>query len=165
MATTYDLISSQTLGSSAATITFLSIPSTYTDLRLVLVATSSSALAGPRIQFNSDTATNYSYTNLKGDGTTATSNLSTNNNYLQVQGINLTSTPSFFNYNIFSYAGSTYKTVLTTSSQDYNGSGTVQNQVGLWRSTAAITSLTLSGTGAFTFDTGTVATLYGIKAA
>jgi len=165
MASTYEPIATTTVAVAAATITFSGIASSWTDLRVVLVATSSSALAGPRIQFNSDTATNYSYTNLKGDGTSATSNRSTSNNYLQAQGINLTTTPSLLSYDIFSYTGSTFKTVLTSSSQDYNGSGTVQNQVGLWRSTSAITSITFSGAGLFVFDAGTTATLYGIKAA
>ena len=62
------------------------------------------------------------------------------------------------------YAGSTYKTMLTMDSNDLNGSGSVETTVGLWRSTAAINTITLSA-NADTFAAGTTATLYGIKAA
>jgi hypothetical protein len=73
-----------------------------------------------------------------------------------------TTQPSFISCDIFSYAGSTQKTVLAESSEDRNGAGLVARQVGLWRSTAAITNIQVVNTG---FTTGTIATLYGIKAA
>ena len=77
MPTTYEPIATQTLGSAAATITFSSIPATYTDLRLVLVGTSTIS-ANPKINFNSDTATNYSQTILSGNGSVANSARQTN---------------------------------------------------------------------------------------
>ena len=43
MATTYTLITSQTLASSAASVTFSSIPSTYTDLVLRVSARTDNA--------------------------------------------------------------------------------------------------------------------------
>jgi len=46
---------------------------------------------------------------------------------------------------------------------DQNGSGVVANIVGLWRNTAAITSINLSTLSAYNFNIGTTATLYGIK--
>jgi hypothetical protein len=165
MAITYEPIATNTLGSAAASITFSSIPATYTDLRLILNFTLSTSLAGPRIQFNSDTTLNYSYTNLKGDGTTATSN-QTANNYLLLNGtLPSTTVPSFMTCDVFSYAGSTFKTALSTANQDFDGSGSTQSQVGLWRSTSAITSLTISVAGAALYAIGTTATIYGIKAA
>ena len=62
MASTYEPIATTTLGSAASSITFSSIPATYTDLRLVLVHTPSASTGNAQMQFNSDTATNYSYT-------------------------------------------------------------------------------------------------------
>jgi hypothetical protein len=62
---------------------------------------------------------------------------------------------------LFSYAGSTFKTVLATNSQDYNGSGNVGRTVALWRSTSAISTILLY-TNAGNFNAGTTATLYGI---
>ena len=53
----------------------------------------------------------------------------------------------------------TYKTVLTRASS--NGDIVMAN-VSTWRSTSAITSLVYAGA---TFNSGTVFTLYGIKAA
>ena len=115
--------------------------------------------------FNGDTATNYSYTNIYGDGTAAASARSTSRaNILLSQNAIATSQYPLLSMDVFSYAGSTYKTVLTTASQDNNGSGISANTIQLWRSTAAITSITLT-TSTSTFAIGTTATLYGIKAA
>jgi hypothetical protein len=64
---------------------------------------------------------------------------------------------------LFSYAGSTNKTILTTTSTDKNGSGGVGRIVSLWRSTSAITGITITDGGAgFGWASGTTATLYGI---
>lgn len=148
-------IATTTLGTAASTITFSSIPATYTDLRLVF------NLITPgydsTLTVNGDSATNYSYTLIRGNGTAAISGRGTN-----TAGVILdynASSPALFTVDFFSYAGSTNKTFLTTSSEDANGSGTVDRKVGLWRNTAAITSVTLSSTN---MSIGTTATLYGI---
>jgi hypothetical protein len=157
-------IATQTLGSSAATITFSSIPSTYTDLRLVLTTTTVSTGENVFMTFNSDTATNYSRTLLYGDGTSAASARATNSAFLiwTTAGGTSSTIPSFFTADIFSYAGSTYKTSLLTSSEDKNGSGAVERYVALWRSTSAITRLDINTGGGSNFAAGTTATLYGI---
>jgi hypothetical protein len=68
----------------------------------------------------------------------------------------------FTTLDIFSYAGSTFKTTLYTASGDKNGSGAVERGVALYRSTSAINRVDLFGwTG--NLATGTTATLYGIK--
>lgn len=156
-------IATQTLGSNASSITFSSIPATYTDLRIVLVSLDSSA-NGHIVQYNSDTATNYSYTNLSGSGTAAASGRGTSSTSIIISGWTnggSSTIPTMQTIDIFSYAGSTNKTLLARSSNDLNGSGEVLQTVGLWRSTAAITSIVL-GRGAGTYNTGTTATLYGI---
>jgi len=161
MATTYDKIATTTLG-SASTITFSSIASSWTDLRLVLV-NKDAAYANNDVyfQFNGDTATNYSYTTLVGDGASASSGRATSTADGIKAGANGNTEWSLTEIDVFSYASSTYKTALVNGSRDKNGSGTVQRIVGLWRSTSAITSIKLlSGTG--NFATGTIATLYGI---
>ena len=163
---TYEPIATTTLASAAANITFSSISSAYTDLRVVLVGTVS-VVNNPRIQFNSDTANNYSYTALRGDGISASSFRGTNTQALLTIG-NLDDTiPAMIAIDIFNYTGSTNKTGLSTYAKDTNrtdGSGIVGRNVFLWRNTAAITSITLSG-GGVDFKIGTTATLYGIKAA
>lgn len=169
MASTYSPIATQTLGSAANSITFSSIPNTYTDLRLVFVANGVSA-GGMAMQFNSDTSNNYSTTYLTGNGSGAYSGAITNNPYVLLGGYYVgisSSLPNLQEIDIFSYAGSTYKTTLHRYSADQNGSGESASNVSLWRSTSAITSIKLSipNSVSYTFGAGTTATLYGIKAA
>jgi hypothetical protein len=160
MPATYEPIATTTLGSAAANIEFTSIGSGYTDLRLVLV--SSDAVGGLiTMQLNSDTASNYSRTVLNGTGTAASTANQTNRTSITIGPNNAVSGLwSLYTVDIFSYAGSTNKTVLSTNSVDQNGSGQVGVLVGLWRNTAAITSIKL--TDGSNFATGTTATLYGI---
>lgn len=155
-------LATTTLSSAASTITFSSIAASYTDLRLVITGTLSAG-NGVRVQFNSDTATNYSYTELLGNGTSAASDRANNQTYIDLaQGWYWNSTqPNFTTLDIFSYAGSTFKTALITTSIDWNGSGAVIREVGLWRSTAAISTITFSTSGG-DFAAGTTATIYGI---
>jgi hypothetical protein len=161
---TYEPIATQTLASAAAGITFSSIAASWTDLRLVLTGTVATAADNVRFQFNGDTATNYSGTRLNGDGTSASSARSTS---LTIGSLIISCSatiPCMGVLDIFSYAGSTYKTTLGTSSSDQNGSGRVEQMVHLWRSTAAVTSIYVFG-AASNLKIGTTATLYGIKAA
>lgn len=164
---TYDPIATQTLASAAASITFSSIPSTYTDLRLVLVLQASTASQTCNITLNNDGASNYSFTALYGTGAAAGSYRSTSApSWNMHANLLLPTSPNweFNTYDIFSYANtSVYKTALSTRSDDLNGSGEVDEQANLWRSTAAITTVKATCSG--TFSAGTTATLYGIKAA
>jgi len=165
MAATYEKIATTTLGSAAASITFSSISSAYTDLRLVFVAkstTGGSAIANARLTYNSDNGTNYSRTTLGGNGSATSSYQNSNNTYIDLALANLSSAqPSFLSYDIFSYAGSTFKTTLLTVQQDYNGSGVIERIVGLYRSATAISTIKIEST-INTYDVGTTATLYGI---
>jgi hypothetical protein len=163
MTATYDSIATTTLGSAANTITFSSIPSTYTDLRVVLVGQATSSFI-PVVRFNSDSGTNYSITQIQGNGTAASSTRLSNRSFIYANATtNWSATiPNFTTFDIFSYASSTNKTVLVTNNQDFNGSGVVIYTVGLWRNTAAITSLVIQAEST-NFATGTAATLYGIK--
>jgi len=164
MATTYDKIATTTLGSAASTITFSSIASSWTDIKLILTGTSSNGGA-VIFRFNSDTGSNYSNTQLYGAFSAAYSGAQTSqtSGNLTVFGLD-TTTPNFIEADIFSYAGSTYKTVLNTfSTKLASGTDGVAKVVNLWRSTAAITRIDLILNGG-NFSTGTIATIYGIKA-
>ena len=166
MPATYEPIATTTLGSAALTITFSSISSAYTDLRLQIVWTKeSTGLNQPiGLQFNSDTGTNYSTTFLYGTGAAAASNRATTQarvfNFSNADDSS-TTVPKLASIDVFSYAGSTNKTALCAVSGDKNGSGAVERQVGLWRSTSAITSITIT-TPSGNLAVGTTATLYGI---
>jgi hypothetical protein len=119
-----------------------------------------------QFQFNGDTATNYSTTVIYANGTAA----GNGGNYVSQAfckiADNVNSVWALGTIDVFSYAGSTYKTSLMTNSSDSNGSGYLERNVGLWRSTSAITSLRVGSIGSTPLMlTGTIATLYGIKAA
>lgn len=160
------VIASTVLSSANAAITFTSIPSTYTDLRLVIVGrgtVETQATVGVDLTFNNDTSAVYSRTIMYGDGTTAASSRLTAISAFQAQ---LPSSQSFTGfglctYDIFSYAGNTFKTILNSSSLDKNGSGYAWSSVGLWRSTSAINRIDITASTS-TWIAGTIATLYGI---
>jgi hypothetical protein len=163
MPITYDNIATQTLGSAAASITFSSIPSTYTDLRLVFVGLGDTA-GGVTLRFNSDSGANYSSTNLQGNGTSTSTAANTGNSSISVAGVNTnlrTVNPLLLDINIFSYAGATNKTLLSLASGDNNGSGGTLSVVGLWRNTTAINTVAIFAP--VNFSSGATATLYGIK--
>jgi len=165
MATTYEKIATTTLGSANNTISFTSIGSGYTDLRIAFTMNGQSVASGvPILQYNSDTSSVYSLTRLAGQGSVAASTADTGATSISLASYTApqTSTPTFITIDIFSYAGSTFKTNLITFNNDYNGSGSVEYAVGLWRSTSAITSIQLKAAGSNTFNIGTTATLYGI---
>jgi len=159
MANTYEPIATTTLGSAANTITFSSIPSTYTDLRVVWFGIQSTSQF--RFRFNNDTATNYSLTVLQGDGSSVTSSRFTSQSFIYASTSAAATYGAFMSIDVMSYAGSTYKTALVTTSRDLNGSGSVDRAVGLWRSTAAINRVDLF-LGSGNMDAGATATLYGI---
>lgn len=162
MAATYEPIATNTL-SGAGVITFNSIASSWSDLRLVILSTGNMGNIG--LRFNSDSGTNYSYTQIRGNGSVASSDRATAQNYAYITNLisNITA-PALVTTDIFSYTGSTYKTLLSQTAADLNGSGETNAFVNLWRSTAAVTSISITcNSGAFA--AGTTATLYGIKAA
>jgi hypothetical protein len=165
MPITYENVATTTLSSAAATITFSSIPSTYTDLRLVLTALASSSTIGGYIIYNNDSGANYAWTNLRANGSTVASSTFTPATQINLAFISTATTtiPAFYTADIFSYAGSTLKTCLITNSADLNGSGATERNVGLWRNTGAINRLDIYTNAAANFAIGTTATLYGIK--
>jgi hypothetical protein len=164
---TYEPIATTTLGSAAASYTFSSITGTYTDLVLVASLNGSSGTA-IKVQFNGDTATNYSLTRLVGTGISATSSRQTSSTSI-IYGYNgIPTTANEFAaviMNIQNYANTTtYKTMLSRFNNANSGSGSTDAIVGLWRSTSAINAIKVEA-NAGTFSTGSTFTLYGILSA
>jgi hypothetical protein len=162
MPSTYEKIDTTTLVSAVASVTLSTIPATYTDLVLVINGGFS---AGDQLnlQFNSDTTSNYSWTYLRGDGSSATSSRGSSQTEI-ILGNLTTGIDSINITQIQNYANTTtFKTVLNRSNF---ASGRVQATVGLWRkSPEAITAIKVFKNGAGTFNVGSTFTLYGIKAA
>jgi hypothetical protein len=168
MPATYEPIATTTLGSAAATITFSSVPNTYTDLRLILnwSGTNVSSSVLPLLRFNSDTSTLYSSTFIFANGSTASSTVSPNDISIKLAGNVYPSSPTIpalTIVDIFSYAGSTFKTILATTSADNNGSGFQFDGVGIYRSTNVVNTINIVLNGNGNYAIGTTATLYGIK--
>lgn len=163
MTATYDSIATTTLGSANSTITFSNIPSTYTDLRIILTNTTGSAGNTTLLRFNNNSATTYSGTFLQGNGSAISSYRLTNESYIYLDYGTVgssTTIPTFTAVDIFSYTVSINKTVITTSARELNGTGETIAGVGLWRNTASINRIDL--TPIVSFNAGTTATLYGI---
>jgi len=171
MPATYEPIATTTLGTASTTITFSSIPATYTDLKVILVVNGFTGAANfsPLLRFNgSSGGTEYSDLFINSDGTTAASASNGSADYLELpSGGSISSTiPSFFEIDIFSYTSSSvFKTLLISYSNDRSGSGWTSKKAGIRRNTAAITSLNFNTSSAASYAIGTTATLYGIKAA
>jgi hypothetical protein len=164
MASTYEPIATTTLGSAASSVTFSSISGTYTDLVLIVSHLGTLATAEARIQLNSDTGSNYSWTQLYGNGSSAASYRASSATSLPLLPNEASSTtvPSTLIVNLQNYSNSTTnKTVLYRSSVT---SLATSANVGLYRSTSAITAINVF-TNVSTFATGSTFTLYGIKAA
>jgi hypothetical protein len=168
---TYTPIATQTLGSAVATVTFSSIPSTYTDLVIIVNTGFVDASLDNQFEarFNGDTGSNYSVTSLSGDGSSASSNRQSNNTYAEMfKRISRVSLTSNIILQIQNYSNTTtYKTMLARVNAPDSASfpGTNVN-VNLWRSTAAINSIAFANyAGGNTFRIGSTFTLYGIAAA
>lgn len=171
MPKTYEPISSQTIGTAVATVTFSSIPQTYTDLIIVATGTFASMDAySPYFRFNSDSTTTYAQTVLSGNGSTVTSSRTSNQAQFYSGAVTGWDTSdaerALFIANIFNYSNSTtFKTTLIRQSLPAGSSQGTELLCGLWRSTAAITTIAITGNTSGTFSTvGTRLTLYGIKA-
>jgi hypothetical protein len=163
---TYSTIATTTTSGSASTYTFSSIPSTYTDLFLVVNGTNSSGSTEDLMcRFNGDTGSNYSRTYLEGTGSVTSSGRTTNAVYAIIGGYigagqNFVSIFQFLNYS----NTTTNKTSISRASIA-TGTYGLYTTAGLWRSTAAINSIQVFWPSAGTFGNGTTLTLYGIAAA
>ena len=172
----YDSIATTTLSSSSASITFSSIPSTYTHLQIRGIAQSNRTTYPDSLmmQFNGDTGTNYSNHYLFGNGSTTTSV-----GYVSQNQINTSSTvpsnsytTSMFNgsvIDILDYANtSKYKTARLLTGADTNGTAgggyytTIGLYSGAWLNTNVITSITLL-MGSSSFTQYSSFALYGIR--
>ena len=166
---TYSTIATTTVGTATSSVTFSSIAGTYTDL--VISYECFTTAAGARdvaVRFNGDTGSNYSSTFLygAGGGTAGSTRESTQTRMMvDYSGVSTTAnTAGIGLLNVMNYSNATTnKTVINRANRAAAGTDAV---VGLWRNTAAITSVTLLFiNGTDNFGVGSIFTLYGIAAA
>jgi hypothetical protein len=156
---TYVALATQTLGTAASSVTFSSIPAGYTDL--IIVINGANATSGDEniwFRCNGDTATNYSYTQLYGTGSSAGSTRASGSSMSLGRGGTTVSSSiiQFMNYS----NTTTFKTALGRGN---NTGGVVIANVGLWRNTAAINEIYI-GSNAGNFNAGYTFSIYGIAA-
>jgi hypothetical protein len=166
-ANTYVPIATYTVPSAQASYTFTSISGSYTDLVLVANgSTVSSSNITLRVGNNSiDSGSNYSYTILNGNGTSATSVRYSTQTQIQPSNDDAywnatvagTMVIHFQNYS----NTTTNKTILSRANHASLG---VAANVGLWRSTVAINQIFIGGASQ-NFVAGSTFSLYGIKGA
>ena len=167
---TYTLISSNVLGSSAASVTFSSIPATYTDLVLRVSArtNTATALASARFTLNGLATAIYSYTQINASGTTVTSNRASGGTEIDIYLDGNTATASTFGSSEFYIPNyqSAVKKPIGSFSVTENNSGTINDispKASLVDLTSAVTSVGFVLPGVEVFVTGSSFYLYGIK--
>lgn len=152
--------------SGVATVTFSSIPQTYKSLQIRGICTDAGANS-VQMRVNSDTGANYARHALSGNGTTTGASGAGGTSNILIGGYRdgFSSNASYLGaiiVDIHDYASTTkYKTTRSFNGYDANGSGTVELNSGLWQSTSAITSITISMPS--NFSTGSTFALYGIN--
>lgn len=163
MPATYEPIATTTLGSAQSSVTFSSISGSYTDLILICsIQSDSTGNPNSFVQVGNgsiDTGSNYSWTRMVGNGSTASSSRGTSVSDGVLIG---DETPSSFSTDILHFQNysntTTNKTILTKGNQ---ASAAVTATVGLWRSTSAINQIKVYCAGR-NIIAGSTFTLYGI---
>lgn len=169
----YESIASATGTGSSGTITFSSIPSTYTSLQIRgIIRTDSGTGVGASIRLNGDTSSNYASHQLYGDGTTAAAGgAASATSITNGGGVGFGSTTAAnivgaFIIDIHDYASTTRnKTTRVFTGRDDNATGFIRVGSGLWMNTAAVTSISLITSNSSNFTTQAQFALYGIKGA
>lgn len=170
MPVTYNLIANNTLSSSAASVTFSSIPSSYTDLVVRISARDNSVNTYLQMFFtyNNNTTAVYSVTKLTGTGSVASSTRQSTQTEHQdpLETSNNATGNTFSSAELYipNYSGATYNKVYSSSSVAENNATTagIQAASGLWRATTAISSIEIYPTTG-SFVSGSSFYLYGIK--
>ena len=161
------LIASNTLTTSAASVTFSSIPGTYTDLVLKISSRIDSAPGSATLNVGINTSGNASYRYIQGNGATATSFGTSSQSRFPVSWLQQSDTTSntFDNVEIYfpSYTNSSNKVVSSFGVQENNSTTAYMRAfAGLKNETSAITSIEILN-GGYNFVSGSSFFLYGIK--
>lgn len=157
----YDSLATVNLSTATSSITFAGIPSGYKHLQMRIMEGFSGSGFNPKINFNSDTGTNYSWHYVLGDGSTASAGAGATQAFMYLNSNTAFPTPTVHIVDILDYANTNKnKTIRVLDGFDANGSGYVDLWSGNWRNTAAISSITISNG---TFAANSSFALYGVK--
>ena len=170
----FDSIATATGTGSSGTITFSSIPSTYKHLQIRCLSRNTATGTGSGdvlLRFNSDTGSNYAFHYLGGNASVASSTASATQTSIKLDNFSTNNGETSNNMtvaiiDIHDYASTTKaKTVKEFQGNDNNGnsSSIVRYYSGLWTSTSAINTITLTLNLANNFTTASTFALYGIN--
>ena len=152
---TYTALANITLGSSASSVTFSSIPATYRDLVFIFQGTSTGTVGDIVLQLNGDGGLNYSrvQTNNAGSGL--------NSGQSGLYPLYFGTGGGRFILNLMDYSATDkHKSALSrgnNSSLDF-----VTMMASRWASTSAVTTMALSIDSGASFASGSTFALYGI---
>lgn len=172
----YESIASVDVGAGgSSSITFSSIPSTYTHLQIRLIGRtnrSTAAIDQMNIRFNSDTGSNY-VTNhyILGNGSAVYAGANTSGTLMTVYRLTADGAPTLASsfgtsvIDILDYADTNkYKTLRALSGQDMNTvSGEVFFVSAAWMSTTAVNSITITPNVGTLFNQYSSFALYGVN--
>lgn len=156
---------------------FTNIPQIYRDLRVIVNGASgqTNGMDTLAMWFNEDYVnTNWSQTNMIGNGSSNSSTRVSNAAFLSNLGpvpsaITPPNTTGTYIIDVFNYSSTDrWKTFIVRSANDLNGWGTVQMTTGLWRSTAGINRLNVypfNGLNGTQLWSSATVSLYGVRAA
>lgn len=166
MPNTFELIASNTVSTAVSSITFSSIPSTYTDLVIKMSARKANNDYDIELKFNGN-STGYSGVYLESNGTAASSGIysSLTQAWSGNASTNNQSASTFGNSEIYipNYLSSNNKSFSVDAVNENNGTTAYANLLGwLWSNTSAITSIELNANGS-TFVSNSTFYLYGVK--
>jgi len=164
-------IATTTVGSGGvSSITFSSIPSTFTHLQVRLSFLSQSGGGVLYSTLNGDSGSNYAWHSLYGIGTGVGNLGSSSQTSMRLFGFysgSSTTSPTSVIIDLLDYTNTNkYKTIKCLSGVDTNGAGEADFASGLWMNTNSVTSLTLTPLyGGSGFSQYTTVQLYGITTA
>ena len=170
----YDSIATTTVGAGgAASITFSSIPQTYTHLQIRGIGkwdTTANDISSIQWQLNGDTGNNYAWHYVRGSSSTVSATSGTSQPNFGSSSSMPTNNSSYANvfgavvFDLLDYSSTNkYKTMRTLSGVDTNGGtyGYINFSSGLWLNTSAVTSVTVKLDGSMAQYSSFA--LYGIK--
>jgi hypothetical protein len=170
MPTTYTIISSNVLGSATSSVTFSSIPGTYTDLVLRINARSDADTFFRQLNyiFNSSSGTNAYWRTINATGSSVTSTSASNTGGAELADLKgvADADVSYGSFEIYipNYTSTVAKQISSFSVNERNS--TTNNKIQCYaildQVTSAVTSITLTPS-ANNFSTGSSFYLYGIK--
>jgi hypothetical protein len=168
----FESIATATGTGSSGTITFSSIPSSYKSLQIRVMALQTNGINDLRIRFNGDTGSNYAWHTLAGYNSSLTAGSGTSQSYMLAcvesgaRGALTATNPTVAITDVLDYADTNKnKTIRTLGGMENNSIGELDLNSGLWMSTSAVNSITIFMSGAGSFTTTSVISLYGIKGA